>query len=96
MKVRYLRPSREIEIQVTVSAATADDLARLTTQTLTAGADGTGVDQPCFVCPRQEAQSMAGRPHGGELRIRSTMTVVGRTGLVRLSWETVPGAPGIR
>ncbi|MCT2590544.1 recombinase family protein [Streptomyces sp. N2-109] len=58
LKVRYLRPCREIEIQVTVSAATADDLARLTTQTLTAGADGTGVDQPCFVCPRQGTRQM--------------------------------------
>lgn len=56
LKVRYLRPRREIEIQVTVSAATADDLTRLTIHALTPTAgDSTAVDQPCFVCPRQDS-----------------------------------------
>ncbi|MFE9335536.1 recombinase family protein [Streptomyces sp. NPDC007063] len=55
LEVRYHRPRREIHLQVTVSAATATDLARLTTQALVPGTGNATLDQPCFVRPRQDS-----------------------------------------
>ncbi|MCX5431581.1 recombinase family protein [Streptomyces sp. NBC_00257] len=59
LEVRYTRPRREIQIQVTIPAATATDLADLTartvTPTVTPLAARTGVDQPCLERPRQDS-----------------------------------------
>lgn len=55
LEVRYLRPRREIQLCVTIPAATATELAELTARTLTPLAARTGVDQPSFGRPRQDS-----------------------------------------
>ncbi|MFI9080771.1 recombinase family protein [Streptomyces sioyaensis] len=56
LEVHYLRPRREIQLQVTVPAATADELSRLTQQVVAPlTAAGGGTDQPCFGRPRQDS-----------------------------------------
>ncbi|MDH6623485.1 hypothetical protein M2271_001272 [Streptomyces sp. LBL] len=55
LEVRYLRTRREIQIQVTIPAATATQLTDLTARTVTPLAARTGVDQPSFGRPRQDS-----------------------------------------
>ena len=56
LEVHYLRPRREIRLQVTVPAATAEELGRLARQVVTPlTVARTGEDQPCFGRPRQDS-----------------------------------------
>ena len=52
---RYLRPRRQIEIQVTIPAATVGELADLTGQAVSPPAADTAADQSSFECPRQDS-----------------------------------------
>ncbi len=55
LELHYQRPRREITLQVTIPAATADELADLTKRLVAPLTAGAGVDQPCFECPRQDS-----------------------------------------
>ncbi|MGW7007307.1 recombinase family protein [Streptomyces sp. NPDC054933] len=63
LQLHYRGPDRQLQLQVTISAALAENMGRITKQAVAAA---HGVDQPFSECPRQEQQNMGSRIVAGQ------------------------------